>query len=237
MVSTTTTIIIMNKSKKLTQKLQKLTKTTEAANLFLGDFDNIADIEGLGIVDDGSLAIISELGIIYTYNAETNTWSSSNSQMPTFGFMDYNDTTGPVTLVADTWTDLPNNGAGAFTNKTYKLKNVNEVIDTDTGYLDFTDLTLGSEVSIRNDFSVTPNTNNSLLEVRYILGSGLGEYSLLVLSERLDNGSGIAYQKVPIFNIYMGDSNTKDNPGKLQVKLSTSGTVDNAGSYISIKLK
>ena len=96
---------------------------------------------------------------------------------------------------------------------------------------------MGSEVSIRNDFSVTPNTNNSLLEVRYILGSGLGEYSLLVLSERLDNGSGIAYQKVPIFNIYMGDSNTKDNPGKLQVKLSTSGTVDNAGSYISIKLK
>jgi hypothetical protein len=27
------------------------------------------------------------------------------------GFIDYNDTTGDVTLVADTWTDVPNNGA------------------------------------------------------------------------------------------------------------------------------
>ena len=36
------------------------------------------------------------------------------------GFMDYNDTstsTAPITLLADTWTTIPNDGLGAFTNK------------------------------------------------------------------------------------------------------------------------
>ena len=28
------------------------------------------------------------------------------------GFIDYNDTTGPVTIIANTWTDIPNNGLG-----------------------------------------------------------------------------------------------------------------------------
>ena len=154
-----------------------------------------------------------------------------------FGFMDYNDTTGAVSLVADTWTDVPNNGAGAFTNKTYKPESVTEIIDTTTGYLDFSDLTLGSEILVRNDFAVTPNTNNSLLEVRYLLGTGAGEYALNFWAERLDNGSGIPYQRVVSFPIYMGDVNTQGGPGKLQVRLSTPGSITNAGSYISIRVQ
>ena len=35
------------------------------------------------------------------------------------GFIDYNDTTGSISLTANTWTDLSNNGAGSFTNNTY----------------------------------------------------------------------------------------------------------------------
>ena len=153
------------------------------------------------------------------------------------GFIDYNDTTGDVTLVADTWTDVLNNGAGAFTNKTYRPTLVNDVIDTSTGYLDFSELTLGSQLIIRNDFSVTPSTNNALLEVRYLLGQGAGEYPLLFWSERLDNGSGIPYQRVPVFTIYMGDTNTQGGAGKLQMRLSSNGTLNNAGSYINIQLR
>ena len=152
------------------------------------------------------------------------------------GFVDYNDTTGSITLVADTWTDVPNNAAGAFTNTTYKPTSVTSLIDTSTGYLDFDDLTLGSEILIRNDFTVVPQTNNALLEARYLLGSGAGEYQLLFWSERLDSGSGIDYQRVTNFPIYMGDLNTKDNPGKLQVRLSSGGTITNSGSYISIRI-
>ena len=41
---------------------------------------------------------------------------------PTNGFADYNDTStagAPVNLLADTWTTLPNDGLGAFTNLGY----------------------------------------------------------------------------------------------------------------------
>lgn len=151
------------------------------------------------------------------------------------GFADYNDTTGDVSLTADTWTDVPNNTLGAFTNTTYIPNGITSLIDDTTGYLDFTELNLGDEISVRNDFAVEPDTNNALLQVRYVLGTGAGEYALLFWSERLDSGSGIDYQRVVTFPIYMGDANTKDNPGKLQVKLSTTGTLNNNGSYISVR--
>jgi len=152
------------------------------------------------------------------------------------GFIDYNDTTGSFSVTADTWTDIPNNGAGAFTNKAYRPEGVSEILDTSTGYLDFSDLPLGSEITLRNDITVNPNTNNALLEMRYVLGGGAGEYTLEFVNERLDSGSGIDYQKVSTFPIYMGDTNTKNNPGKLQIRLSTPGTVQNAGVYASIQL-
>jgi hypothetical protein len=155
--------------------------------------------------------------------------------LSTTGFIDYNDTTGPVDLTADTWTDVPNNGAGAFSNNTYKPTSINEVLDTSTGYLDFSELTLGSQLIIRHDFEINPNTNNALFQVRYLLGQGANEYPLLFWSERLDNGSGIEYQRVPLFTIYMGDNNTQGGVGKLQVKLSTEGTITNAGVYINIQ--
>tara|TARA_R100000655_G_scaffold61890_1_gene100289 strand:- start:1846 stop:2433 length:588 start_codon:yes stop_codon:yes gene_type:complete len=155
-----------------------------------------------------------------------------------FGFIDYNDTStsaSPILLVADEWTDIPNDGLGAFTNKLYTPEGVSELLDTSTGYLDFSDIALGSEIIVRNDFTVTPGTNNALLEARYLLGVGAGEYALQFWSERLDNGSGIGYQRVTSFPIYMGDTNTQSNPAKLQIKLSTTGSVVNAGVYISIR--
>ena len=165
-------------------------------------------------------------------------WVASGSEVVSkTGFIDYNDTSGDVSLVADTWTDVPNNGLGAFTNKVYKPTLINEVLDGSTGYLDFSELTLGSQLLIRNDFTVTPNTNNSLLEVRYLLGQGAGEYALKFWSERLDSGSGIGYQRVISFPIYMGDTNTQGGVGKLQVKLSTNGSINNAGGYVKIDLR
>lgn len=153
------------------------------------------------------------------------------------GFIDYNDTTGSISFQAETWTDVPNNGQGAFSNSTYKPTLINNVMDTSTGYLDFSELTLGSQLIVRNDFKVNPDTNNALLQARYVLGQGDGEYSLLFWSERLDGGSGIDYQRVPSFPIYMGDENTRGGAGKLQIKLSSTGTLTNAGSYINIQLK
>ena len=153
----------------------------------------------------------------------------------TNGFIDYNDTTGNVTLTANTWTDIPNDGLGASTNKTYKPEGVTEFMDVSTGYIDTTELLLGDTILIRNDYKINPNTNNALLEFRYELGTGAGTYNLEKIVGRLDAGSGKEYR----FNlntdlIYMGDTNTKNNPIKLQVRLSTNGILLNAGSVIQL---
>ena len=197
--------------------------------------------------DRHSLAEINKLNpengvIVFDKDEKVNKfWNGerwvSTSSTSAVGFIDYNDSTGDIDLTPDTWIDVPNNGAGAFTNKTYKPTTINDVLDDSTGYLDFSELTLGSQLLIRNDFTVTPNTNNSLLEVRYLLGQGAGEYALKFWSERLDSGSGIGYQRVISFPIYLGDTNTQGGVGKLQVKLSTNGSINNAGSYVKIDLR
>lgn len=158
-----------------------------------------------------------------------------------FGFLDYNDAStasSPITLSSDTWTDVPNDKLGSFTNTGYGPNGVTNLIDGATGYLDFSDLTLGSDIMIRIDFVVTPNTNNALLETRYVLGQGAGEYALPVRARRLDSGSGIPYSSEKgSFYIYMGDTNTLGGVGKLQVKLSANGTLKSNGVAIKIYKK
>ena len=214
--------------------------TTSQDDFFIENVANWSESNPLDIADiqdvNGDAYALSDFITFYENNTGFSSAGSSASTTKQ-GFIDYNDTTGSVTLTPDTWTDVPNNGLGAFTNKVYKPTTINEVLDGSTGYLDFSELTLGSQLLIRNDFTVTPNTNNSLLEVRYLLGQGAGEYALKFWSERLDSGSGIGYQRVISFPIYMGDTNTQGGVGKLQVKLSTTGSINNAGSYIKIDIR
>lgn len=154
------------------------------------------------------------------------------------GFADYNDlTTGstPIALVADTWTDITNDGAGAFTNLDYLPTGVTRLMDTSNGIFLLDELDLGDIVNIRNDFTITPSTNNQLIRLRYVLGIGGAEYTLETTIGRLDSGSGIPYRfsLVP-FLIYMGDDNTRLNPIKLQLTSTGNASVVNAGAVVGV---
>ena len=188
-------------------------------------------ILGVGAGSTTATSLDSALGAIFFLDNSGGGGGLVDAQ----GFIDYNDTTGPINLIADTWTIIPNNGAGAFTNKTYAPLGVTELMDAATGAIDPTQLTKGDALFIRNDYTINPNTNNALLEFRYGLGGGGNEYTLRTTKGRLDNGSGIDYRySLTTDYIYMGDDNTKDNPITLQVKLSTNGTLSNAGSVIQV---
>ncbi len=125
-----------------------------------------------------------------------------------------------------------------LSNDTYKPTNVTQLIDTSTGAIDPTELELGDTLIIRNDYQVNPDTNNAQLQFRYVLGSGAGQYTLETTVGRLDDGSGKDYRfSLKPDLIYMGDNNTKDNPIVLQVKLSSNGTLTNAGSVVQVVKK
>ena len=153
-------------------------------------------------------------------------------------FVDYNDTStasSPINLVADTWTDVPNDGLGAFSNTNYLPADVSGHLDSN-GYIDLTELPIGSSMFVRPDFTVTPSVNNAALAFRFSLGTGAGSYTLESDSGRLDLGAGIPYRRaLDAKYIYLGDSNTRDNPVKLQVKLSSAGTLVNAGMVLEVR--
>lgn len=164
--------------------------------------------------------------------------SDSVETRPKNGIADYNDVTTsvtPITLPANTWVTITNDGAGAFTNLTYVPDGVTQLMNTSTGAFDFTQLQLGDNVLIRNDYEVTPNVNNANLKLRYELGAGSGIYTLETQVARLDDGSGkpYRYSLIPSM-IYMGDVNTQGNPIVLQLNLSSNGTVRNFGSAIGV---
>jgi hypothetical protein len=192
------------------------------------EFSECVDKDGIAFSSADDLELFLSTSIGQSSNSNGNCGQLS-------GFMDYNDTTGSISLTANTWTDIPNNGLGAFTNKTYKPDGVTELMDVATGYIDVTELNLGESILIRNDYTVNPNTNNSLLEFRYELGTGAGTYTLEKIKGRLDSGSNQDYRfSLEPDLIYMGDTNTRNNPIKLQIRLSTNGTLTNAGSVIQL---
>ncbi len=183
-----------------------------------------------GVTPYASLtALIEDLKTFFFKTIGTGT------TMDGIGFIDYNDASGSFTLSANTWTDLPNDGAGAFTNKAYAPAGITELMDVSTGYIDPTQTNLGDVLLIRNDFTITPTTNNALLEFRYALGGGAGSYTLPTIIGRLDSGSGTPYRfTLRADKIYMGDDNTRLNPIKLQVRLSSNASVTNAGTVITL---
>ena len=151
------------------------------------------------------------------------------------GFIDYNDATGAFSITSDTWTDLPNDGQGAFSNNSYPPSGVTDLMDVSTGYIDPTELSLGDTILIRNDYTINPNTNNALVKFRYALGNGGSSYTLEKIIGRLDSGSGQDYRfSLAPDLIYMGDTNTRDNHIKIQVYCTSNATVTNAGSVIQV---
>ena len=195
------------------------------------------------VFDEAGTTAFSESTMItfFRENSGKRNASANGATDNSNGFVDYNDaatSTTPIVLVADTWTDVPNDTLGAYTNTAYLPEGMTTLMDGSTGYLDFSELTLGSDMHIRIDYTVTPNTNNALVESRYTLGNGGGIYSLPINSKRLDSGSGIPYAADKgSFYIYMGDTNTLQGVGKLQVKLTTGGTLMNSGVAIKIYKK
>ena len=163
-----------------------------------------------------------------------------NNLQGNLGYVDYNDAStasSPLTLVADTWTSLPNAGLGGFTNDSNRPPGTSSLLGTG-GALDVSGLDIGSDLLIRPDFTVTPSVNNASLFFRFLLGAGGNAYTLEQSLGRLDLGAGVDYRyALAALYIYIGDSNTRDNPINLQVKLSSSGSVVNAGMAVKVYAK
>ena len=154
---------------------------------------------------------------------------------PRPGFEDANDASTasvPISLNQGSWTAIPNDAAGSFSNTAYLPGGISSLFDGATGKIDPTELTLGEAILVRNDFTVTPSVNGAYVQFRYTLGSGGGAYTLAHQLGSLSNGGGVPYRFQFTDYFYMGDENTRSNLIGLEVQCSESATMVNAGSVV-----
>lgn len=153
------------------------------------------------------------------------------------GIYDYNDaatSTTPIVIPnTDTYVYITNDEQGAFTNKTYALSDVSDVWDATANEFDFAELALGDVLDIRLDLQVTTSSPNQNVDVVLEVASGTGgTYDIPFISNTYKN-SGL--QRLNRFNsIYMGDTNTRDNPAKFKIKSDGNATLVVNGWYCKV---
>ena len=180
--------------------------TTETRKIFLNELDSGAALAGQIGVSDGAGAV--------------------TAQTPTrMGMWDYNDvtTTGtPIPLtVAGTKYALTNDGAGVNTNLTFALPELSNIWVTGTNRFDYTMLELGDTVDIRVDVEVTTSGVNDEIALFWRFGEGAAPYDLQIVRQNFKVAG--TYTFTVLHSAYMGDVNTRDNPGVLLMSSDSTG--------------
>lgn len=119
-------------------------------------------------------------------------WRNFSSQEGFDLVSDLATTATPITVVANTWTSLTNDGLGAMVSDQFLPFALDPPWDTSGGYFNFAQLEAGDFISFRIDFSMTPAVNNAKLEFR-MLSSVLPGLDISTLLPTLSKGMAVAH--------------------------------------------
>ena len=149
--------------------------------------------------------------------------SADASLLYVTGVEDYNNTLGTLAINNGSHTTVANDGLGSFTNKTYQLPGAGDMWNVSTNRFDFVEagLSLGDSVDIRMDMLLTAGGANREIEFGITLGEGGSPYDL-TLGHYTFKSAG-SYEEVAEITIYMGDTNTLNNPGSIWVQAQDNG--------------
>mgnify|MGYP000356743854 CR=1 FL=1 len=155
------------------------------------------------------------------------------------GVLDYNDSATAITPINIPLglvnTDITNDGAGPFTNKTYAPVGVSDVWNAATNLFDWSDLKLGDMVDIRLDLNVTTLSPNQLVEIDLLVAIGGSQYAI-PFSRNVYKNAGT--QNLNGYNwIYMGDANTLNNGAKFVVRSDSAATLVVNGWYCKVLVR
>lgn len=176
---------------------------------------------------DGTLAVRNENG--------TESIILQVPRTDKIGFFDYNNAGANQSHTGSGgFVKLTNDELGSFTNKTYKPDTVTDVWDKTLNQFDFTDLALGDMVDIRVDVEVTTTTANQDVSLQLELGIGGVPYTLQV--DFISPKTAGFHRLLSYTGIYMGDTNTLNNPGEVQLDTDASlaSAIKVNGWYIKI---
>ena len=152
------------------------------------------------------------------------------------GFADYNDAATAITPLVVTGgggdVQITNDTLGAFTNTAYLPSGVTSIWNSTTNQFDFSQLSLGDMIDIRLELKPTIAGQNSEVEIDLELGVGGSPYTISFGRQSFKT-SGV--KRIDRFNgIYMGDSNTLNNPGRFLIRSDTNLDLVVSGWYVKI---
>lgn len=139
---------------------------------------------------------------------------------------DKNLESNPITLVADTWTKVTNDGTSGSTKRQHLPEGVTCIYDTDLQRIRLKELPINGWLIFRFGVKVIPNVDNMTLKARikYTLPDGF-QFYLQAPGALLNDGAGIEYEEQFTLTFYVGDEDSKNGYGELEVRADGTGSI------------
>lgn len=191
------------------------------------------DLTGVQLHEPKGAATAAAGSVYVSDGAGSGSWTNP----PVLGWYDYNDSAtagSPITLTADTWTTMTNDGAGGDTELSYALAGTTNLWNTGTNRFDFTTLDVGDVLIGRLDLSFITSSANTAASVRLVCAEGhANEYDIPLLSQQNFKSIGTHRVTIPV-SMYIGNTPTKDNPCSVEALTDEGSTVTVNGWFITV---
>lgn len=148
------------------------------------------------------------------------------------GFFDYNDAATiltPISTIVDTAVDIPNDTLGEYTTRAFAPLGVTDVWNGSV--FDFSELTVGSELLIRLDMTVTTLLQNTEIFVDLVFGD---DFSIPFVTAQNFKNAG-AHRLVATHPVYIGSTDTLNSLAIFKITTDRLATFTVAGFYVSVK--
>ena len=181
--------------------------------------------------EDGRIVYDTDLDKLKHYDG--NVWRIIQDEGLTasgsafFGLFAYSDLATQSSPIAVTggggFVDLTNDTLGAQTNTSFPPDGITSLWNASTNRMDFTELSLGSQVHYRFDTTITTVGANA--EVDMAIEAALGAFNYTIgISRQTFKSAGTYNMTVGSF-IWIGDTNTGDNPAKIKIESTNDATI------------
>lgn len=152
------------------------------------------------------------------------------------GFVNISDSITTVTPIAYTTGSplkLTNDGLGQQQQTTYIPYGVTSLYNSTTNQFDFSQLSLGDEVSIRFNITVTTTANNQ--EFLFYMLMSIGAYNYIISDGDYSFKTSGTHQVGFVIPLNIGNTQTRDYPAELYFSSDANASLVINGYYITVK--
>lgn len=150
-------------------------------------------------------------------------------------FIDYNDLASQSSPVHYVYWELKvsNDGAGPYSNLSFKPQWVTRLRNTSANQFDFSQLEIGDEVTIRTDGVVTTTANNQIYGTKIRFDIWWVPFDLIVWQTY--QKAIASYPTIRVITFYIWSATMRDNPAELLFESDAAADIKVNWFYISVK--